>query len=99
MDRVTSCLDVGESLYPVDEFRVEDDIGTFGARFAHLPHVDSKYTLNVYKVYGRSRVDATGGAGHRGVTGNDCTVRHKTSGQTSVPRYDRELHLNGMERV
>jgi len=38
MNCVTSRVDFGESLDALDEFRVENDIRTLGARFAKLLH-------------------------------------------------------------
>ena len=59
MDCVTSCLDLGESFDPVDEFRVENNIRTFRARSAHLLHSDLDTHLMCIGVYDRLQVNAT----------------------------------------
>ena len=61
MDCVTSRIDIGESLDPLDEFRVENDIRTFGTRPANLLHENLRTHRMCMIVYCRLRVSAMGG--------------------------------------
>ena len=59
MDCVTSRFYLGESLDPVDELRVENNIRTLSTRLAHLLHMDPNTHQMCIKVYDRLQVGAT----------------------------------------
>lgn len=48
VDSVARRLDPGESLYSFDEFRIQNDIGPFGARSAYFLH---EITIHIQCVY------------------------------------------------
>jgi hypothetical protein len=58
VDGVTSSFHLRESLDSLYEFRVENNIRAFSARFAVMFHGLSRYTLYVYGVYAICRDDS-----------------------------------------
>lgn len=59
MDCVTSRFYLGESLDPVDELRVENDIRTLSTRLAHFLHIGPNTHQMCIELYDRLQVGAT----------------------------------------